>query len=54
MKANNSIKNQNDARKIFKKLGSCSHTFFYILNREYGHPKRIEERAADPLAGGIY
>lgn len=54
MEANNSIKNQNDAKKIFKKLGSCSQTFFYIFNREYGHKKRIEEKASDPLAGGIY
>lgn len=54
MKTNSLMKNQNDAKKIFKKLGSCSHTFFHILNREYDHPKRIEERAADPLAGGIY
>jgi hypothetical protein len=54
MKANSSIKEQNDAKKLFRKLGSCSHTFFHILNREYGHTKRIEERASDPLAGGIY
>ena len=54
MKTNNSIKDQNDARKLFKSLGSCSHTFFHILNREYGHIKRIEEKASDPFAGGIY
>jgi len=54
MKTNTSIKDRNDAKKIFRKLGACSHTFFHILNREYGHIKRIEERASDPFAGGIY
>lgn len=54
MKTNSLMKNQNDAKKIFKKLGSCSNTFFHILNREYDHPKGVEERAADPFAGGIY
>jgi len=44
----------NDTKKLFRKLGSCSRTYFYILNREFGYPKEIEERAADPLAGGIY
>jgi len=44
---------KNDAKKVFKKLGTCSRTFFYILNREFGHTKEIQERAADPLAGGI-
>jgi hypothetical protein len=44
---------KSDAKKVFKKLGTCSRTFFYILNREFGHTKETEERAADPLAGGI-
>ncbi len=44
----------NDTKKLFRKLGSCSHTYFHILNREFGHPNETEERAADPLAGGIY
>jgi len=44
---------QQDTKKLFRKLGSCSHLFFYILNREFGHPQETEERAADPLAGGI-
>ena len=43
----------NDTKKLFRKLGSCSRTYFYILNREFGHTKEIEERAADPLAGGL-
>lgn len=42
-----------DGKKVFRKLGTCSRTFFYILNREFGHLKELEERAADPLAGGI-
>ena len=42
-----------DARKVFKELGTCSRTFFYFLNREFGHTTETEERAADPLAGGI-
>ena len=28
-------------------------TFFYILDREFGHPRDEEEKAIDPLAGGI-
>ena len=42
-----------DGKKIFLKLGTCSRTFFYILNREFGHQKELEERASDSLAGGI-
>ncbi len=42
-----------DTKKVFRKLGTCSRTFFYILNREFGYSKETEERAADPLAGGI-
>jgi hypothetical protein len=42
-----------DTRDVFKKCGACSHTFFYILNREFGHPRPEEEFASDPLAGGL-
>ncbi len=42
-----------DTRDVFKKCGACSHTFFYILNREFGHLKENEEFASDPLAGGL-
>lgn len=42
-----------DGKKVFKKLRTCSRTFFYILNREFGHLKEHEERASDVLAGGI-
>lgn len=43
----------NDTKKIFREKGMCSHTFFYLLNREFGHLKEAEETASDPLAGGI-
>lgn len=42
-----------DGKKVFRKLGTCSRTFCHILNREFGHTKTLEERAADALAGGI-
>jgi hypothetical protein len=42
-----------DTKKVFGKLGTCSRTFCYLLNREFGYLKETEERAADPLAGGI-
>lgn len=40
-------------KRTFLKQGTCSRTFFYILNREYGNPKPLEEEAVDPMAGGI-
>ena len=43
----------NDAKQVFKKSGTCSKTFFHILNREFDHQKVSEETAADPLAGGL-
>lgn len=43
----------NDAKKVFWKLGTCSRTFFFLLDRAFGHNMETEERAADPLAGGI-
>jgi putative redox-active protein with C_GCAxxG_C_C motif len=42
-----------NTKRVFLKKGSCSRTLFYILNREFGHPKQNEEPALDPLAGGI-
>jgi hypothetical protein len=41
------------AKRTFLKKGTCSRTFFYILDREFGHPQDDEEKAIDPLAGGI-
>ncbi len=43
----------NDTKKDFMKKGSCSQAFCFFLDREFGCLKGIEERAADPLAGGI-
>ncbi len=43
----------NDAKKTFRKLGACSHTYFFLINRDFGHQHAAEERASDPLAGGI-
>ena len=54
MKVIKSMKARRDTKRIFFKLGTCSRTFFYILNREFGHPLENEEHAADPLAGGIF
>jgi C_GCAxxG_C_C family probable redox protein len=42
-----------DAKWVFLKKGACSQTFCYLLDREFGHLKETEERAADPLAGGL-
>jgi len=42
-----------DAKKVFRQMGTCSRTYFYLLNRHFGHLKESEERAADTLAGGI-
>ncbi|MFC1685267.1 C-GCAxxG-C-C family (seleno)protein [Pseudomonadota bacterium] len=42
-----------DTKRVFWKSKTCSRTFFYLLNREFGYLKEAEELAADPLAGGI-
>jgi hypothetical protein len=42
-----------DTKKIFWKKGACSHTLFHLINRYYENNNPAEERAADPLAGGI-
>ncbi len=42
-----------DTKKVFRKCGTCSRTFFHILDREFGQPKDREECAADLLAGGL-
>jgi len=41
------------AKRTFIKKGTCSRTFFYLLDREFGFPRDEEEKAIDPLAGGI-
>ena len=50
---NNAQSVPQDAKKVFSKCGTCSNTFFTLLNREFGYPKNAEELAADPLAGGL-
>jgi len=47
--------NLNDTKQVFKESGTCSKTFFHLLNREFGHQRDrdSEETAADPLAGGL-
>ena len=42
-----------NAKRTFLKQGTCSRTFFYILNREFDHPMVNEEQAVDLMAGGI-
>ncbi len=42
-----------DAKKVFMKCGTCSRTFFHLLNREFANLNDAQERAADPLAGGL-
>jgi hypothetical protein len=37
----------------FLKKGTCSQTLFSVLNVAFDHPLISEERASDPLAGGI-
>jgi hypothetical protein len=44
---------KNDVKKVFWTKGTCSQTAIYLLNREFGHTKENEERASDPLAGGL-
>lgn len=44
---------KNDAKRVFLKKGACSHAFFYLLNREFGHFNEEAEKASDPLAGGM-
>ena len=56
MNDTDSIKNYKkpgDTKKIFKEKGTCSGTFYYLLNRAFDNLSEAEERAADPLAGGI-
>ncbi len=42
-----------DVKDLFMELGTCSHLYLYLLNRDFGHPMEIEGRALDPMAGGI-
>jgi len=42
-----------NAKRLFSECGTCSRTFFTLLNREFVCPKITEELASDPLAGGL-
>jgi hypothetical protein len=39
--------------RTFLSRGTCSQTLLCVLNRAFEHPLGPEERASDPLAGGI-
>jgi hypothetical protein len=53
MKAGYAKRIRRDTKRLFLKKGTCSRTLFFILDREFGHPRDDEERAAELLAGGI-
>jgi hypothetical protein len=42
-----------DTKKLFFKKGTCSQTFFYLINREFDNNNEVHEKASDPLVGGI-
>jgi len=50
---NNVVLLPHEVKKLFMNCGTCSQTFFHLMNREFGHPGPAEERASDPLAGGL-
>ncbi len=50
---NNTLTIPQDTKEVFERLGTCSRTFCFLLNREFGHPLESEEHAADPLVAGI-
>lgn len=43
----------NDTKAVFRECGTCSQTFGHLLDREFGHPMELHERALSRLAGGI-
>lgn len=47
------MKIRRDTKRVFLKKGTCSRTFFHILDRHFGQIDDAAEQAADPLAGGI-
>jgi hypothetical protein len=53
MKVYKSQRTKLKGARTFIKKGTCSRTFFYILDREFGHPREEEEKAIDKTAGGI-
>jgi hypothetical protein len=53
MNAGGAPKPLKDAKRVFFRLGTCSRTLCFLLDREFGHMREDEEHALDPLAGGI-
>lgn len=45
--------NNINAKKVFRDKGTCSRTFAYLLDKEFGNLQDNYELATDPLAGGI-
>ena len=43
----------NDTKDVFEACRTCSRTFAFLLNRAFWHPREPEERALNPMAGGI-
>ena len=50
---NNSKTIPQDTKKLFW-TKACSGAYFCILNREFGYPKEVEERASESLASLMY
>ncbi len=40
-------------KKSFLKCGTCSQAVFHLLNNEFKNNLKLEEKAADPFAGGL-
>ncbi len=40
-------------KKSFLKCGTCSQAVFHLLNNEFSNSLKLEEKAADPFAGGL-
>lgn len=43
----------NDTKAQFRRCESCSRTFGFLLDREFGNESELHERALSKLAGGI-
>ncbi|MBD3316953.1 MAG: hypothetical protein GF344_14285 [Chitinivibrionales bacterium] len=42
-----------DTKKVFWETGACSRTFCYLINREFGNNKQLQERATETLGAGL-
>ncbi|MCA9658032.1 MAG: C_GCAxxG_C_C family protein [Myxococcales bacterium] len=43
----------NDSKQVFRECGTCSQTFAHLVDRSFGEPRDVHERALTRLAGGI-